>query len=258
MRKKYLFIVTSIFFLVACSAQATTSESHHENKIDLRKKAEIPAEFLPQDLHVTTLGDSLTEGVGDETDNGGYTLYLKEKFLSQKEFRSVSLLNFGVKGHKTTDLLKRLDKKKVQEGIAKADIIIITIGGNDVMKVVRENFLDLSFEVFENAQNSYEERLKQILSEIREYNPEGEIVLVGLYNPFESLIDISSELNEVIDQWNSGSLKVLSQYENTNFVKIGDIFKDTDENLLSTDEFHPNAKGYELISERIFETLNKE
>ena len=37
--------------------------------------------------------------------------------------------------------------------------------------------------------------------------------------------------------------KIASQYDNVSYVKIDDIFYDSDVNLLGKDEFHPNKKG---------------
>ena len=50
----------------------------------------------------------------------------------------------AVKGSRTDQLLERLKEKEVQEGLKDADYILFTIGGNDLMKVVRQNFAHLT------------------------------------------------------------------------------------------------------------------
>ncbi|WP_453995665.1 SGNH/GDSL hydrolase family protein [Bacillus nitroreducens] len=230
--------------------------SHHDT--GLSPKGEIPGDFIPKELRITAIGDSLTRGVGDETKQGGYTSLLEEKLLQEKDVKSVSLQNFGVKGHKTTDLLNRLQNDEVQEGIADSDIIIITIGGNDIMKIVKENLFNLSLQVFKKEQEKYEVRLEKVLETIRTYNQDAEIVLVGLYNPFGWFIDLSTEINTIVDNWNEGSQRILSTFDRTKFVEVDDVFSQTSDNLLAEDEFHPNAKGYEIMSERIFATITNE
>ncbi|MFT4414096.1 SGNH/GDSL hydrolase family protein [Fredinandcohnia humi] len=251
-----LIIFIILILLGGCSSTVSTyTGGLTQNKIGLQPKQEVPDYFIPRELNIASIGDSLTQGVGDETKQGGYTTILKENLMQQKEIKEVTLNNYGVKGHKTTDLLNRLDDEEVQKGIAEADIIIITIGGNDIMKIVRDNLFDLSFEVFQSEQTKYEKRLYKVLEKIRDYNSDGEIVLVGLYNPFGWLVDISIEINAIIDNWNEGSSNVLSEFTNTKYVTVADIFSNSEENLLASDEFHPNAKGYELISERILKTI---
>jgi len=256
-----LAIIITSLLLSGCSggiAATATGTATGDHDTGLTPKSEIPDDFIPRELRIASIGDSLTKGVGDETNQGGYTSLLEEKLLNEKDVKSVTLENFGVKGHKTTDLLNRLQNEEVQEGIADADIIIITIGGNDIMKIVKENLFDLSLYVFEKEQAKYEVRLQKVLENIRSHNSEAEIVLVGLYNPFGWFIDLSTEINTIVDNWNEGSERVLSTFDYTKFVVVDDVFSQTSDNLLSEDEFHPNAKGYKIISERIFEAIINE
>jgi len=51
---------------------------------------------------------------------------------------------------------------------------------------------------------------------------------------------------------------VVAQFPDTYFVNIDDIFTDLQVNLLFDDQFHPNDKGYQLIAERVYETLGEE
>ncbi|MEH7224408.1 GDSL-type esterase/lipase family protein [Bacillus sp. JJ1566] len=252
-----LAIIITSLLMSGCSGgmPATTGIATSNHDTGLSPKREIPDDFIARDLHIASIGDSLTKGVGDETKQGGYTSLLEEKLLNEKDVKSVNLQNFGVRGHKTSDLLNRLENEKVQKGIADADIIIITIGGNDIMKIVKENLFDLSLNVFQKEQEKYEDSLQKVLETIRNNNRDAEIVLVGIYNPFGWFIDLSTEINTIVDNWNEGSQSILSKFDHTKFVVVDDVFSQSSDNLLSEDEFHPNSKGYELMSERIFEAI---
>ncbi|MEH7381876.1 GDSL-type esterase/lipase family protein [Bacillus sp. JJ1533] len=260
MKNPIIAIIITSLLMSGCSGgiPATAGIATSDHDTGLTPKQDIPDDFIPKDLRIASIGDSLTKGVGDEKKQGGYTSLLEEKLLDEKEVKSVTLENFGVKGHKTSDLLKRLENEEVQDGIAGADIIIITIGGNDIMKIVKENLFDLSLNVFQKEQGKYEVRLHKVLENIRKLNSDGEIVLVGLYNPFGWFIDLSTEINTIVDNWNDGSKTILSEFDKTKFVEVDDVFSQTSDNLLAEDEFHPNAKGYELMSERIFEAIMME
>lgn len=256
-QKHYLILLIAIFILAACSERSTVYQNANFHSVILPKKQAVSNSFIPRSLTIVALGDSLTRGVGDSTKNGGYLYFFTEKLLQQRGVKDISITNFAKRGDESIDLLTKLTDDEVKASINKADMIIITIGGNDIMKVVKGNFLNLSYELFEQEEAAFEKRLRQIVEKIRETNQSAEIILVGLYNPFLSISEVLSELDNVIENWNTTSQDVLSQIPNTTFVKVDDIFKNSNERLLSTDEFHPNVRGYELMGERIFEYVRE-
>ena len=249
---KTFLIFLCTFLLVSCSISQTASvRTVQSNDVHLLIKQTVPESFFPKEYNIVAFGDSLTEGIGDTTNSGGYVPLLEDMLLQHKGVKSVNMTNLGIKGNRTSHLIKRLETNDVRSAISNANIVIITVGGNDVMKVVRENFLALSFDAFRSEQSSYENRLKVIINQIRAINENTQIVLVGVYNPFFALIGDLPEVDEVINNWNKGSISVLQQYDNTTFVEVSDIFMDSEVDLLYTDEFHPNSVGYQRMAERI-------
>jgi lysophospholipase L1-like esterase len=210
----------------------------------------------PKDLKMVAIGDSLTQGVGDSTHRGGYIPYLKKDLESLKMVRSAEFQNFGVKGTRSDQLLERLKTSQMKSAIEKADVVFITIGGNDVMKILRDHFMNLNANVFQQEEKPYQQRLFAILKTIRQYNPHVGIVLIGLYNPFLEWFSDIREINKVIYNWNMASKEVLAKFPHTVFVSIDDIFYHQKENLLFNDHFHPNDQGYHLMANRIYQTIN--
>lgn len=255
-------IFTSLFLctwlLTACNQESSIGSLMAIKETNMTLKEEIPQDFIPKIYHVVSVGDSLTQGVGDSTNRGGYLPYLEEHLEEQKGIKDAVIQNYGVKGNRTSQILHRIQTTEIRGALKKADIVMITTGGNDVMKVVRENFLELELDDFDHELNLYQENLNSILESIREENKEALICLIGLYNPFYSYFTDIKELNTVMDNWNEVSQIVLANYENTIFVDIAEDFKDSEENLLFTDYFHPNDRGYELIAERAFSVLQEE
>lgn len=259
MIRKFTLIFLSMLLLVSCGFNTPAKNRvHPTKKTGLAVKEQVPYEFLPRDLTIVAAGDSLTQGVGDSTGQGGYLPYLEKLLEQKKSVSDANFYNFGVRGNRSGQLLKKLRTDEVTKAIKKADVVILTIGGNDVMKVVRENFSNLNVKAFAQQKIIYEKNLIEVLNTIRRDNPNIKIVLIGLYNPFLKWFSEIREISEILDDWNHSSQAILAEYPGTYFVEIDDIFQQTQENLLFTDYFHPNDRGYELIAGRVHESLTEE
>lgn len=260
MKKNFLLFLSFFMLLSGCKSLI------HQNNVNqvsqkvlaVVEKEEIPEYFIPRDIKIVSIGDSLTEGVGGSANKGGYLPYLKEKLEKEKGIQSAELLNFGVRGNRSSQLLDRLGKKEIAEAVSLADLLIITIGGNDMMKVVSENFSSLKVEDFEQESEHYRRNLNEIVMKVRELNPSSAIVLVGLYNPFTYWLSDIKEINKVISEWNLTSQHVLSQYEQTYYVEIANLFEENIDGLLYKDQFHPNDKGYQLLADVLFRKLDEQ
>ncbi|AGK54571.1 G-D-S-L family lipolytic protein [Bacillus sp. 1NLA3E] len=259
MRKTFLLLLVCTQFLGGCTIfHQEQAKANPTKAIEMIKKKAVPTDYIPQDINVVLVGDSLTEGVGDKSKKGGYMPYLKNLLGKEKGINEAKFLNFGVRGNTTTQLLDRLKSSEVKNAIKQADLVMITIGGNDMMKVVSENISNLKIEDFENDKNLFRKHLSQILTQIRSNNSTGSIVLVGLYNPFSTTLSDIKEINQVINEWNESSQNIISQYDLAYFVDISDLFSGKVDDLLYTDHFHPNNKGYELIAQRLYRRLDKD
>lgn len=244
-----------------------TTEAPHQNEADLEEsetsrvnlptmisdtiKSTLDFLFL-KELHIVAIGDSLTQGIGDHTEQGGYIGILDRTI--NKERKIAQFENYGKRGHRTDQLLKRLEEPEIKASIKKADIILITIGANDIMKVAKENITHLTLAPFEEARIHYEQRLYQIISGIKDLNPYAHIYLLGIYNPFKQYFQDIKELDMIVNDWNQTSLQVINQFEQTTFIPIKDLFE-TNVNVFAEDYFHPNYHGYYLIAERVLPYL---
>lgn len=213
--------------------------------------------FSQHDLSIVSIGDSLTEGIGDDEANGGYVGILEEAINEEENL--VSIENFGRRGNRSDQLSQRLEEDDdVIQAIGHADIILMTIGANDIMKVFKDNFTDLQIETFTSEQIRYEQRLNHIFAMLNEMNPDATIYLIGFYNPFQAYFPDIEELEYIITSWNQIGLDITSQYDNAHYIPIKDLFEDQDTPLLAEDNFHPNHIGYELIANRILNYVTNE
>jgi lysophospholipase L1-like esterase len=224
-------------------------------KEKVREVVEVTIRLFKEDLKIVAIGDSLTQGVGDETESGGFVGILNHTFEDNK--LNVTIENYGKRGNRTDQLLKRLENKDMASSIRKADTVLITIGANDIMKVVKNNFTNLTLEPFQKEREEYTKRLTAILHKINEINPDTQIYLIGFYNPFERPFGDIGEFGMIVNNWNDAGRSVTEEFENVNYIPIDDLFVQSNIELLDDDHFHPNTSGYKLIAQRVLENLNE-
>lgn len=208
--------------------------------------------FSNQKTNFVAIGDSLTEGVGDTTGNGGYVGLLDDTINQNKKLATFQ--NYGKRGNRSDQLIERLDDPKIAASMEKADVILITIGANDIMEVLKENITNITYQAFAEERTHYEDRLHVIFDKLRDMNPDAKIYLIGFYNPFEQYFQNIDELDQIVDNWNATSEKVVDTYDDIQFIPTTDLFHNK-KDLFAADNFHPNMKGYELMAKRIFSYL---
>ncbi|WP_188697178.1 SGNH/GDSL hydrolase family protein [Pullulanibacillus camelliae] len=219
----------------------------------------IPSEHvtMQMDLNITAIGDSLTQGVGDPEEQG-YAGITAKGLQASSAVAQVNFEDYGVRGDTTSDLLDVLNKSKVEDALAHSDYIFLTIGGNDLVGVLKKHFLQLDLDDFEAQRVTYTKNLYAILTKIRQLNSQATIYYLGLYNPFEDYFgELNSQFVTILDEWNNATQTILNLYPNTTFVPTYDLFHGKTDQLLYTDHFHPNKEGYHLMAKRLLNTIEK-
>lgn len=212
--------------------------------------------FRNKDVNIVAIGDSLTQGIGDESEQGGYVGIIDRTINHNEEV--VHFDNFGKNGNRTDQLLVRLEDPDIVDRIEDAHIVLITIGANDIMQVAKENFTNLTYDKFAAEQDHFEQRLNEIFETIRDLNGNTQIYLLGIYNPFEKYFPEVEELNQIVDDWNKISKRTTESYDDAIFIPVKDLFDDADVDLFSDDNFHPNIIGYERMAKRVITYLRSE
>lgn len=202
-------------------------------------------------LTIVALGDSLTRGTGDETGKG-YVGVLNDE-IKEKTKRPVQLTNLGINGQRSDQLRKQVQETEVGRQIEKADMVLVTIGGNDLFRG-GQGLVDFEKEDIATIEKKYLDNLKFIFEQIRKNNSEANVFFIGLYNPFIEL-DQGKEMSKVVRHWNYDSAEVSAAYPKIVFVPTFDLFELKVNDYLYSDKFHPNSKGYRLIAERVASLL---
>ncbi|MFZ3588733.1 GDSL-type esterase/lipase family protein [Bacillus sp. DJP31] len=217
----------------------------------------VDSAFFSKEVKIVALGDSLTSGYGDQSGNGGYVTILEQLLGNQRGISDISISNFAIGGLSSEQLIQELDKKSIQDEIAKVDYILITIGGNDVIAVAQENIFTLSKEPFEEENKNFTRKINILVHKLRFYNPNATLFFVGIYNPFSTLFASVPEIDQIIENWNEGTENVLTKYENTYFIPISDVFKGNEEEYLYDDYIHPNEEGYKHLANRVLTYIDQ-
>ncbi|MBF0786810.1 MULTISPECIES: SGNH/GDSL hydrolase family protein [unclassified Streptococcus] len=227
-----------------------------------------------REFYYVALGDSLTQGVGDKTAQGGFVPLLAQGLGNQYDYQ-VTYDNYGVAGNTSQQILDRMDEPEIAESLVKADMLTLTVGGNDLRQTILDNITGLDISVFDDPAQKYSKRLRKIIDKARVNNPYLPIYVIGIYNPFYLNFPELTEMQIIVDKWNQVTATTVERIDGVYFVPINDLlYKGLDgekgfnqsnsissrvvNNLLAEeDSFHPNNTGYEIMNKAVMEAIHE-
>lgn len=251
--KVILLITIASFCLFAYGFVSGVNDVLNPKASNLIKKTDVVAKEKKKTgtLQIVSLGDSLTRGVGDK-EGIGYVGRMKEDL--QKDYKQkIALTNLAVSGAKMPDLLKQVESNGAQYSIKQADVIVLTIGGNDLFPGW-ESLGKIDLETYRPDTETFQNEAKKIIEEIRKLNTDSPIFWLGLYNPFEDVEDLKGSSNIVVD-WNASLEKLALNDKNVYITPTFDLFQNRGKDLLYSDHFHPNEVGYTYMAERLVQNV---
>lgn len=208
--------------------------------------------FAEEELFYVVLGDSIAWGTGlMNAEDACYGKIVADTC-------GYDYANYGVDGHTSQNLIERLSETKVIEDVKRADIISISIGGNDFRK---SGMLELLFDVivkedYEKADKvaeSYYNNLCTIMSIINENNPDAVVLMQTMYNP--QLGTVRDAYQEAADRINEAILRYTQEYPGEmEVIDVGTALGDDGDNFAG-DAMHPSAQGNEIIAKLIVDRL---
>lgn len=197
-------------------------------------------------VKLVAVGDSLTYGQGDEKKDGGYVGIIKQKIQDKYRKTSVSTVNYGVSGDRSDQILARLNKQaKMRKDLRDADVIIMTVGGNDLMQNLEKDIMMQSQSKIQasidQAQKTYEDKLNQLFTAVRKENNHAPIFVMGIYNPVYTYFPNVAAINDSINQWNRATENVTKKYSKMHFVSIYRV--------MSYGQYQTKAQRQQLIQQ---------
>ncbi len=208
----------------------------------------VPVEPSTADEKILVLGDSIGYGIGDDPNMGIGKRYAT---LIDSE-KNIDVTNLSVSGAISSELATLVDNPENAPFIATANLIIISIGGNDLNRLQSEDPLSLDT-AFQETFSTYKKNLEAILNRIRALNPEVQIALIGLYNPYP---EQDPQKSAKLFEWNYKTQLIADADLKTAYIPNYDQFKGHLKTYLAADGFHPSSIGYQVIADTLDRVLN--
>jgi len=211
--------------------------------------AAVPAGAYGAGTKFVVLGDSIPAGEGATEAANAYARLI----AGDKGF---DLENHAVGGHRSTDLLALLenDTKSIRGDISAADIIVLNIGGNDLLGsnvitlVLRVVFLKDSSSIDPYIAD-FAENFADIVGQIKVLNPSAKFIVQTLYNCMEGIPLVGDAYEQAVTKLN----KVYWDYLDANpgAYEIADIYSAYKgyDGLVFRDRLHPSDDGHARIAE---------
>ncbi|REJ13981.1 MAG: hypothetical protein C6W57_15180 [Caldibacillus debilis] len=224
-----------------------------------------PAAAGKNPVYYVALGNSLAAGYqNDGTKTGKGYPYFIQKGLAEKGY-SVELVNAGVGGYTTDDVLQQLmqDAGGILGSIQQADFITIDAGANDLLKAIDVTKINPNDpEQLQQAMNAalavlqrVESNMKTILAKLKERNQTADIYVMGYYNALPYLENMQSLVVPIIQLLNQKIENAAGEY-GAAFIPTFDLFAGRyPEYLPNPNDIHPNEAGYQAIAARFLERI---
>lgn len=247
------FIVLSGGFYQAMMVTASVNPQPSTTSLPLTQTPETSNKQPSKNaltLKVLVLGDSIAKGTGDEKSKG-FTGYLPEN-LKDNTSKEILVDDAGIDGLESLGLLEQLQSNKLDKTLADSDMILISIGGNDIRSILSLN--DLAKEdQFKVRQDHYLANLTQTIKILRTSNPKALLVFIGLYNPYEKASSV--EDTRLLNTWNYNTQLLVEDDGKGIFIPTHDLMKFNLGKYVAKDGLHPNSAGYQALSSRISKSV---
>ncbi|MDQ5871763.1 MAG: GDSL-type esterase/lipase family protein, partial [Acidobacteriota bacterium] len=200
---------------------------------------------------VLVLGDSLSHGTGDPSGRG----YANDVVDLLRRAGPVESVNLAVAGVESSDVLALVESANVKSLAASADLILLSVGGNDLSHSLgRAGAPTEALTTVVAARAQFARNLRKILARLRETNPSAPIRLLGLYQPFTGSGREARIGASMVMSWNSLVAETALGFDNVSAIPVFDLFEGRADRL-AADRFHPNRAGYRAIADRVIQSL---
>jgi lysophospholipase L1-like esterase len=158
--------------------------SHKEDAIDPPPPPPPPAD----NIYYVALGDSIGTGATSRGTTSSYVVGFYNFLVNSNPGVSVTMKNLSTNGDDSSDLLGKLRADTNCTGdVAKATILTLNIGGNNVLPAGESSFSSINHTVAEEGTLRFESEYQQIIDEIRRCNTTVEIITMTLFNPYNAI-----------------------------------------------------------------------
>src|SRR6266566_4763146 len=158
------------------------------------------------------LGDSLARGTGDESGLGIGGRFVDE--MRRRKIDTKNIVNLAINGSRTADLLQQMESHNVQVVLAEANVVIVSIGGNDLWG---DNWRSAPPRDPQAVIGGVIDHIARIVDKVRAVNPRARIYIIGLYSPFGNV------LSPLVKDWNAKLTERFAKDSNLVVVQTADL-----------------------------------
>lgn len=166
--------------------------------------------------------------------------------------------NYSVPGHTTDAMMQRLQNEDVVAGIADADIIAVSIGGNNfllgnMLQMVWDALIKNDYSLMDKIIEELHGKLNGIFDRIKEINPDAVLLVQTLYNPRDDIVKEAYQYG--VDGLNAQLRKIqIERSYDFSIVEVGVAFNN-DTQYIQSDGIHPNEVGHYVIAQEYVKVL---
>jgi len=220
---------------------------------------------------IIVLGDSIATGYGLANYVTAPSPYSPESYVSILADRTgYTITNYAVDGMTSEKLKMEVDILAKQPDFALVDVVIISVGGNDLLRVLVELLGD-SWNIPSNdllttiditsITNTYLTNLLSIVATIKEANPNVRIIVQTIANPYagiSTIMPMFQSIEELAEEALVSLNSVITANANDNTYVVADIYTEFKQSSMSLNNAtnpatfldpHPNKKGHVLIAD---------
>lgn len=166
--------------------------------------------------------------------------------------------NRSVPGATTGELIGVLGKKDVRDVVSAADIISISIGGNDFLNelsdLMYDSIVEEDYTDFDRVGEKIYTNITQVIKNVRELNGDAVILLQTLYNPQFGYLKESYQ--QGADRVNAAVYRCAKENAGVEVVDVAAALNGDEANF-ADDTMHPSARGNKKIAREVLASLNR-
>ncbi len=203
-------------------------------------------------IKFVVLGDSIAQGYGLSS----IATQCYGALISEAE--GYDYVNHAIGGHTTYNLNQRLEEEQVAADVASADIIAVSIGGNNfllggMLEMMGDVLLKNDYSRMDAVGADFKENFLLALEKIKALNPEATLMVQTLYNPRDDFL--AEPYQYAINILNNTFADILAEQPGAYvIVDVATAFEGHTE-YIQKDKIHPNAAGHYVIAQEYVNTL---
>ncbi len=202
------------------------------------------------------LGDSIAQGFGLGEEPADWYALGYGKIIA--DANGYDYVNHAIGGHTTYNLNARLQEDAVIKDVAEADIIAVSIGGNNFLlgglyQMIIEALLFKKYDLADKIADEFYVDFGLALDKIKAINPDAQLMVQTLYNPRD---DIFGEVYQyAVDLLNSNIRKIAEERKGAYI--IVDVYTPfvVHTEYIQDDQIHPNETGHYVIAAEYLKVL---